>query len=186
MAFVAPQIPFHHSQDREFKSALDLFNQAVKLESENAAKQFERSRQYTTLVVTLGYAGIFGIWNFCTTVVPPSVNAVVGVLVGISLSMFVIFEILKMFTMQKIALRQLNVINLRPDVHDLNGLIRFSEEHRRRQEAVALENFDASKRMQAIWPYFFYPTVILGFGGMFLLLYNLLAHITKLVPFFPA
>jgi len=186
MAGLAPQFPVRISHGQDFNSELELLKQSIKLESENAIQQLERSKQYTTLVVTLGYAGIFAIWNFCVGVVPPKVHSLTGILAGSSLGLFVVFEILKTLAMQTVAIRQFRIINFTPNVRDLDGLVRFSEERRRRQEQVSEENFEMTKKLLAVWPFFFYPTIVLGFGALFLLMYNLFAHLTDLVGFFPS
>ncbi|MBS0237556.1 MAG: hypothetical protein JSR89_03930 [Proteobacteria bacterium] len=186
MAFPNPR-PFESEPpSQDFSSALKLLQQSQRQDSEIALQALERSKQYATLVVSLGYAGIFAIWSFCVGYLPHGVSSATALLVGTSLALFVVFEIMKMFAMQTVAMRLFNSVNLKPNVHDLDGLLRFVDEQKRRQETAAEENFDLSKKLIAIWPYFFFPTVFFGFGGMFLLFYNLAAHLTQALPFFPA
>jgi hypothetical protein len=186
MPFIAPKLPFEITPPRNFDATLDLLKQSMRLESQAAAEQFERSKQYATLIITLGYAGIFGIWSYSTPFLPARAAALVGILAGLSVSLFCLFEILKMFAMQKIAIRNLRSLDVSPQVNTLEGLTRFVEERKRRQEETNISAFDAQMRLVRYWPYFFYPTVVTGYGALFLLMYNLFANLTKMLPHFPS
>lgn len=184
MAFLAQSIRATAGNREPANSPMADFQRAIEFDVENATQALERAKQYSALIITLGYAGVFGIWNFCSDVVPQSVNAVVGISVGISLALFVVFEIVKMYALQTIAAKQLKAVaefEMRPDL-DLYSLAQIVKE---RQYKAKRESLLVARRLLLFWKWIFAPTIITGFGGFAILLYNLLAHLTTALPFFP-
>ncbi|MEQ1714749.1 MAG: hypothetical protein ABL907_01975 [Hyphomicrobium sp.] len=165
--------------------SIDFYAREKRLEEESATQDLERAKSYTTLVISLGYAGMLTVWNFTSELVPDKVKALTGIMAGISLVSFVIFEVLKMFVMQRNAVLRFRLLGPRPSFEDAEGVHRFAEALRQRREEFYDSKAATTQWLVALWPFFFYPSVILGFGAMFLLLYNLLAHLTGLVKFWP-
>lgn len=168
----------------ELQNALSLYRANQKVEEERATQEFERSKSYTTLVVSLGYAGMFGVWNYVSTAISPAATACTAILAGISLVLFVIYEVMKMFVMQRNVTLRFKLNSIEPDFHDIDGLSRFSEKLQTRREEMESARATSIRSLVSVWPYFFYPTVVTGFGAMFLLLYNALARLTGL-PYWP-
>jgi hypothetical protein len=185
MAFSIQHSP-SHSVGQSKPNHLTLIQESLKLDAENAAQSLERAKQYTTVVITLGYAGMFGIWSFCSGVVPKNVHAATGILGGISLLLFIIFEIVKMYAMQAIAVKLLNAIGDFSQPVDPATAAAMLMTRVEQQRLAQRDNQKLMRRLLLVWPYFFWPTIATGFGAMFLLLYNLAASLSGMMPYFPA
>lgn len=59
-------------------------------------KAFDRGAAYNNLILLGGYAGAFTTWNFTRATMSPEALAAVGLLLTISLTTFVLFEVYKM------------------------------------------------------------------------------------------
>lgn len=62
-------------------------------QKEMLADTFSQARSYTNVILVAGYAGIFALWNAITKELTPATNLGVGLLVAISISTFVGWEI---------------------------------------------------------------------------------------------
>jgi len=96
-------------------------------------KGYEKAVLYTNLIMVGGYAGAFAIWNITSDTLSKSANAWVGLLLVISLSVFVFFEIYKMiyFSRHELDLSSILAKNLPRDA--------FVKEVERRDKAMELE-----------------------------------------------
>ena len=74
--------------------SIEFYAREKRLEEESATQDLERAKSYTTLVISLGYAGMLTVWSFTSELVPDKVKALTGIMAGISLVSFVIFEVL--------------------------------------------------------------------------------------------
>jgi hypothetical protein len=60
------------------------------------SKLFDRAATYANLILIGGYAGAFTIWNSTRAQLSPRMNIVIALLLGISLAVFIFFEVYKM------------------------------------------------------------------------------------------
>jgi len=66
---------------------------------------FERARAYTNLVILGGYAGAFTIWNFSRPILTNHGLVGVALLLTVSLTTFVFFEVFQMYFLTRIFLK---------------------------------------------------------------------------------
>ena len=62
-------------------------------QKEMLADTFSQARSYTNIIMVAGYAGIFALWNAITKELTPETNLGVGILVAVSITTFVGWEI---------------------------------------------------------------------------------------------
>lgn len=60
------------------------------------SRLYDRAAAYTNLILLGGYAGAFTIWNFTRLQLPAKATIASALLLGISLAVFVFFEVFKM------------------------------------------------------------------------------------------
>ena len=60
------------------------------------SKLFDKASSYSNLILLGGYAGAFTIWNYTKPQLPLKANIVSAILLGISLAVFIWFEVFKM------------------------------------------------------------------------------------------
>ena len=73
------------------------FNQLLDRQIQVQSTLFDKSATYNNIVVTLGYAGFFGIWNFSRNLINPSESKFLLTLLGFSLFLFVIWTVVTSF-----------------------------------------------------------------------------------------
>jgi len=78
------------------KEELAAQRRVVDLMTEVHGKLIDRSAAYTNLMLLGGYAGIFTIWSGTRANLPPRANVAIAVAIGVSLAVFIGFEIYKM------------------------------------------------------------------------------------------
>jgi hypothetical protein len=78
--------------DAQRKMAADYRNTIVEIQS----KLFDKSSAYANLIMVGGYAGAFTIWSYTKTSLTQRSNVVTALLLGFSLSVFILFEVYKM------------------------------------------------------------------------------------------
>ena len=113
----------------------DLF----KIQKEMLAELFSQARAYTNVVIVAGYAGAFAIWNFLSDRLAPATALGVGLLLCISLSTYVAWEIYAMIQ------KQVSMAALRAAVDNFG---RYSDEVRAHQEKNQL----LLRRFARYWP----------------------------------
>lgn len=134
----------------------------------NQAWVYDKAQAYNNFVVTLGYAGMFGIWSFVRDVMDPWDMKLIAVLLGASLVLFMLWTVAQSIWVMRAA------VNLALVIYKPHDTMEDHLEAIARKEAVNMRN---SARQARIWPWFFVPTVLLGFGAAFCLLAIMLADI---------
>jgi ABC-type transport system involved in multi-copper enzyme maturation permease subunit len=78
--------------DAQRKLAADYRNTIVEIQS----KLFDKSSAYANLIMVGGYAGAFTIWSYTRHSLTQTGNVLTALLLGFSLTVFVLFEVYKM------------------------------------------------------------------------------------------
>lgn len=139
----------------------------------NQSWLYDKAQAYNNFIVTLGYAGMFGIWSFVRDVMDPWDMKLIAVLLGSSLVLFMIWTVAQSIWIMR-ATVQLSIVLSKP--HET------MEEHLEAIAAQEAVNMRKAIWQARIWPWFFVPTVLLGFGSAFCLLAIMFAEIVGL-PF---
>lgn len=71
-----------------------------------AADPHEQANRYNAVILGIGYAGFFALWNQVGGVDSPKLHAVAGFLIGVSLFLFVALEVLAMFNTARVLHRK--------------------------------------------------------------------------------
>lgn len=126
---------------------------------------FEKAQAYSNALTLGGYAGIFAVWTFSRGVLPLRTTNAVIVLVGVSLILYVSWEIFGMIQRAAGAERFLALVDKSPtDFFQIFG----------QQEA---ENRRIARRYFLAWKVVIIPTIITGYAAALLLVYNAAASI---------
>ncbi len=127
---------------------------------------FDRGAAYTNLITLGGYAGIFGIWSYTRVQLSPGATILVALLLIISLTVFISFEVYKIVHTTQVGLKQRALI-----VSEANP-----EEFIRRLEALKREvNEEGLRWYLPIWVIHLVVTMVTALGAIGLLVFNFLA-----------
>lgn len=130
---------------------------------------FDKAASYNNVVLTLGYAGFFAIWNIVSNQLKPAENAVIGLSLGISLGIFISWTIL-ISVLLTLKVRRYAVIA----GTEFNTLSDEIEAHKQAEDKAKRASF----RLQRFWPFVFFDTVLTSLFPGLLLLLELLDFIT--------
>ena len=131
-------------------------------------QMFDRAQAYTNALIVAGYAGAFAIWAFARSALTTHAVALVALLLGISLFLFISWEIYAMFVRANIANSFHQAVDATPA-----DFFRRQAEHEKRQRAI-------NTKFAHLWRLVFLPTVIMGYAGALLLMYNIFASLVTL------
>lgn len=139
----------------------------------NQASLFEKSQAYNNVILTLGYAGMFAIWNFIRDQMDPWDMKLIALLIGSSLVLFIGWTIFQMVLIARAAVAHSAVLaQVFPTMDEHIEAITECEAAVRR----------GALRFQRVWLWIFIPTVVLGFAAAVCLLSLLLAGVLE-IPF---
>jgi hypothetical protein len=127
---------------------------------------YDKAAAYTNLIVVAGYASFFGLWSLTKPYLSPRWALIAALLMGLSMAVFVFFEIAKMIVATNVSVRA------------SKALLDFEENSTAREVGKRLKEFTASNNHCTLWlarwwPWTLYPTVVLGFLGIATLLASL-------------
>jgi|GEM_PF-2022482 hypothetical protein len=142
----------------EQDKAIQHFNLAV--------ATYQKGRDYTNFIIVAGYAAFFALWSDVAKDIDRASRLLSGGLLGLSLVLFITWEIVKMVT------------NAR-EGHLLSEAIWGA----RNREDLALRSRDAERQINLadvfahdLWPAIFIPTVLSGLVGALVLVIAALAE----------
>jgi hypothetical protein len=126
---------------------------------------FERAEAYSKAILVAGYAGVFAIWGFARDVLSARATEWSAVLVGISLLLYITWEIAQMVSGTLRRYRFNLLVNNDP-----------------RDFFKTLANHKATERSMLIrdnrnWLIVLIPTVVFGYAGACVLLWNVAAKL---------
>ena len=120
----------------------------------------DETQKHTSALLTIGYASYFGFWQITNEFLPKPLILLSALLMVISVSLFIFFEIWKSYLRSRQILtlnHRLNTYKNRKD----DGLSKISEE-----SELAFKNLAA--KQSKVWVFVFWPT--LGTGALSLIL----------------
>jgi 4-amino-4-deoxy-L-arabinose transferase-like glycosyltransferase len=79
------------------------------------AKLFDKGQSYSNIIILAGYAGAFAIWTNTKSSLPAKANIAIAALLGLSLCVFVLFEIYNMFRRHNVSNRYAKLLNVTSD-----------------------------------------------------------------------
>lgn len=168
----------HQLDDAVLQMRLDRF---VEDQISIQSATFDKASSYNNIVLTLGYAGFFAIWNMVATHLSFVTNAWIGSLLGLSLLLFIIWTLISSVMMTRQIAERATILGQE-----------FSTQ-RDFFAAVQEADFSAQKRyfaLQKYWPWIFSTTASTGLLAGLILLANLLSVIvgfewTSVVEYVP-
>lgn len=166
---IANLIKFLQAQTRDMEARSNASIQEWKTWRETCTSvitfESEKAKHYTNLISMAGYAGFFWLWNKVTPMMPHIAHLWTGILVTISLGIFVFSEI---FVMWATGTGFLNVVKSSKQPQTLSNEI----EHYNKVK----DRFNSMLRL--IWPIHFWLATAFGLTAfIFLLWYFILALI---------
>jgi hypothetical protein len=126
------------------------------------------AQNYTNLVMLGGYAAFFALWTLFKTELPPTIHAWSGVVIGLSVTMFMAWEIFKMVS-DALHVRHLEE-HLISDGGDRVALHAV-------QQTIQLKR----ARVAKWWPVAFAFTLVPGAFGAGILLYGIAGNLVKVL-----
>ncbi len=131
---------------------------------------FDKATTYNNAMITLGYAGFFAIWNFVNDSIPELDRLCAGVLLGISLLIFIAWVLFSGVS--------ITLYTRRMSVEIIKSYETIEEKLSGLMEAEARERARAGKTY-VIWPYVFIASSFTGVAAGILLLNAMLVGVTE-------
>lgn len=126
------------------------------------ARIYEKAASHNNVMMLAGYAGIFAIWGFVKDFLSKNSSLWIAILLGISLSLFVLFELISMYMRSRPALKFAKLPISNADEY-LAALPAFQSDMNKQVLAAVF-----------VWRLLFYPTVLAGFAAAILLMLNVI------------
>ena len=117
-----------------------------------------------------GYAGLFGLWTFAKPVLTDKTTDVIGFLLGLSLFIYISWELYSMIVRANGAYKFVELVNKEPS--DFFAKFGINEKHNQAMTA----------RFALRWRLVVVSAGLLAYSGGLLLLYNILANLFRLSP----
>jgi hypothetical protein len=124
------------------------------------ARIYEKAASHNNVMLLAGYAGIFAIWGFVKDFLSKNASLWIAILIGSSLLLFVVFELIGMYLRARPAFKFAKISKKSPDEY-LAALPEFFNDMNKQSLAAVL-----------VWKVLFYPTVVAGFSAAILLMVN--------------
>jgi len=142
----------------ELKERMD---QAVK----SQIQIYEKAQAYSNAMMLVGYAGIFALWTFAKGALTTRTTSAVIVLVGVSLLLYVSWEIYGMIHRATAGAKFLALLDKAP-----NEFFQILEQQ-------DVENRRLAGRYIIAWRIIIVPTIFTAYVGALMLIYNAVANI---------
>jgi hypothetical protein len=127
-------------------------------QKELLAHSYGHAQAYTTVVLLAGYAGFFAVWTFLKQDLSKGQVFSSGLLIALSLSSYIIWEIYQAFH------RSQALLGLNKAVLDPKNFDTLLAEYKKTQQ-------DRTIRLGRIWIFVFGFTVLTGFSAVSILIY---------------
>jgi hypothetical protein len=134
------------------------------------SKLFDKAVAYSNLIMLGGYAGAFAIWSYTKPQLPERANIIVAFLLGISLAVFIFFEVFKMATNARHFLRVTNDLKTATTPKDFLDKWKFIE----------VDEAKASLIATRVWALNLIICVGTALGATVILFYNFFAFLVGL------
>jgi hypothetical protein len=131
---------------------------------------FDKAEAYSKALILAGYAGLFGVWSFTKDVLTARASEWIALLVGASLLIYVTWEIIAM--VYRVTLHnRFNMLVHKTPSDFFKALDNLNQSWR-----------SANVRDMRVWRLALGATVLLGYSGALLLLFNAAAKLIGLPP----
>ena len=152
--------------------ALGQIEKARKTQDEQTRALFDQTKAYQTTIIGLAYGGFFAIWAYARTfLVDTKLVALAGALMGISIFLFAVFEILNMLFLTFVTLQSAKLARSIVAPADASSIPTFAS-----QFTELANGTKAANTLIRLWPWFFVPSLLSGVFAALLLIFMLLQH----------
>lgn len=152
-------------EDEQQQALADQYRDTV---ADIQSRLFDKAVTYSNLIMAAGYAGGFTIWGNIKEQLPACANIWIALLLGISLSIFVFYQVWKM------ASHVLHFLSVREILRDNLSLGQFFKKYNEFQKKTERSSFRSSILYGSIC---FVLCVLPALGALGLLFYNLTATV---------
>ena len=149
------------------------------------ANLFQQGQAYNNAVITIGYAGFFGIWAFTKEYLPENAVIQIAIAMGASILLFVLYTVANTLYITFAIVKANSKLRHVYTATTLEGLIKQSDEHKKKAVAFEKEIHRSALGMLIAWPFFFLPSLFAALWAAFLLFYNFLAHQISWLNYWP-
>ena len=125
---------------------------------------YEQAKNYSNIIIMSGYVGLFTIWNFTRDDLESWQSIMVGLLMLISILIFVIFELYGIW------FRSTQTFNLLSELQRAEKLDQFPNDYGK-QEMKRLEY------LSKIWPFFFFSAIVSALLASSILIFSFVKQI---------
>lgn len=154
----------HERQQRDQQSA---FESLLEFNIELTSAAYEKSIAYTNAIVIAGYAVAFTIWSSTREQLPKHTEILSALLLLISATAFIIFEITKMTIQYRRIRRMISVYN---------GATSFDEIQRRiKAHERKIKSID--KRFYCFWGVIMFTTISTGLTAVIIMAYSFIINL---------
>ncbi|WP_039019026.1 hypothetical protein [Halocynthiibacter namhaensis] len=132
---------------------------------------FDKAAAYNNIVISFGYAGFFAIWNFVSEGMHPWDTALIAILLGSSLQLFIYWTL-------KVSLHNVYTVKLAAE-----AMAESYQSSGEKVDAILLAEQNAGEKsiiLQGQWFPVFLVTVVTGFGSGILLLTLMFFRVLKI------
>ncbi|MGO9772090.1 MAG: hypothetical protein ACLPSW_21590, partial [Roseiarcus sp.] len=129
---------------------------------------FERGQAFSNAMILAGYAGIFGLWSLTRGTLTANTIETVAILIGVSLIIYVSWEIYGMILRANSGFRFQKLIGKQPE-----EFFKLAAEYDIDQRAIGA-------RAAVHWRFAVIPSIILAYAGALILIYNFTANLLGL------
>jgi hypothetical protein len=138
------------------------------------SKLFDKASAYTNLILIGGYAGSFTIWSATKAQLTPRANITTALLLGASLTVFILFEVYKMTH---------NALHIRRVAAAL-ATATSSKDFLDKARSIDKLSHESNLLFTRIWAVCLVASLVTALPAIFLLLYNFFAFLVGL-PILP-
>ena len=140
-----------------------------RINKEMVTSGYDQARSYTNLLLITGYAGAFAIWNFTREDMTAVGQATIALLLLLSLTTFVVFEVYKMTMLSLILMRHSKVLAAQTTPAD------FLREHQKYRTEIELS---VHRWLLPIWLVSLVVSVVTALLAGLLLVFTFLSVLT--------
>lgn len=156
--------------DLQAKAQAQEEEKFVKAQSDITIKVFERSASYNNVILVAGYAGAFTIWSFTRPQLTDKANIAVALSLLVSLSAFIVFEVVKMAMTGRLIKKKLKVFQSAITIEGRMKALKDIEE----------SNASVLAAFHGYWAVTMFITVVSAGIALGLLAYNFVAVLAGL------
>ena len=125
----------------------------------NAEELLKKAQHYNNFILVSGYAGYFGLWQITKEFLIKELVLFSSLLVLVSLTIFIVWEIVKMKHLSDFAIKVSDITKNHP-------IYNYNDEY----EAILVEDRNFQLNYIRVWKWVFRISTITGLGGVSILM----------------